>query len=540
MTVDKCWLVLAMGLLVVASSAAMSGVPAPKPAKADMLVGAYYFPGWNKAEKWNCVEANKNVWHPLLGYYREGNPDAADWHIKWALEHGVSFFAFDFYSAGGSQMLETALDDGFLKARYIDKFKFCLHWCNHAAESTMTADELDKFGDLVVKKYLTHPSYLKIDGKPVVMFLVGNAFVRTLGVDGAKKAFDRFEQKAKDAGLPGVYLVFCHDALGPNEIEGCRSVGVTTFARYNYPYDGTGITGPGKHAEFSYRNHMEQAEKMWKQWRDLTGGNYWPAVMAGWDRRPWTKDEDVIITGMTPELFGASLSKSRGYVSKDRVVMIEAWNEWGEGSILEPSVEHGFAYLDAVRKVFCPNADGQDARGTPVQHMDVLDDQDPKSLGMKQPVFDAKLPVIDTWRFDSDSEGWTGGGISDLHNDWGALVGTSTSADPSLNGPVTYIECKRYAKARIRMLAVLRQAQDAQATPAAREATGQLFWSTTEHGMGEAQSVTFKVQLDDQWHEYELDLGSNPNWKGVTDRLRFDPVDVAGVRIAVDELKLTR
>ena len=126
-----------------------------------MLVGAYYFPGWNKAEKWYCIAANKNVQHPLLGYYSEGDPNAADWHIKWALEHGVSFFAFDYYTADGSQMLETALDDGFLKAKHINQFKFCLNWCNHAAESTMTAEQLDQFGDLVIKKYLTHPSYLE-------------------------------------------------------------------------------------------------------------------------------------------------------------------------------------------------------------------------------------------------------------------------------------------------------------------------------------------------------------------------------------------
>ena len=119
-------------------------------------------------------------------------------------------------------------------------------------------------------------------------------------MDGAKHAFDRFQQKAKDAGLPGVYIMFCQDALGPKEIEGCRAIGVNAFGRYNYPYQGTGFTGPGKHGEFSYQFIAEQGEQMWKQWRDLTKGDYWPTVMAGWDRRPWCKNEDVIITGIDP------------------------------------------------------------------------------------------------------------------------------------------------------------------------------------------------------------------------------------------------
>ncbi len=528
---DKCWLM--MGLLV-AASAAMGAVPAPKPVKADMLVGAYYFPGWNKAEKWYCIEANKNVQHPLLGYYDESSPEAADWQIKWALEHGVSFFAFDFYTADGSQMLETALDDGFLKAKYISKFKFCLNWCNHADQSTMTADQLDKFGDLVIKKYLTHPSYLRIDNRPVVMLLVGHNFIRNLGIDGAKKAFDRFRQKARDAALPGVYLVFCQDAMGPNEIEGCRAIGVDAFARYNYPYDGAGLTGPGKHAEFSYRHLMAQGEAMWKQWRDLTGGDYWPTVMAGWDRRPWTKDEDVIITGMTPELFAESLKKARDYVSRDKVVMIEAWNEWGEGSVLEPSAERGLAYLDAVRRVFCPGVHAQEAVDSRAA---------PADFSAAPFVFDVTLPVIDAWRFDSDTEGWTSGNISGLRNEWGALAGTTTSNDPSLTSPVTYLDCKRYSRARIRMLASAHMPRMPVGGPdvkAPTEATGQLFWSTTEHGFSEAQSVTFKLRLDGQWHEYELDLAANPNWKGLTDRLRFDPVDVAGVEFRVDKVRLLR
>lgn len=528
---DKCLLLLT-AVLLLAASAAMGAVPAPKAAKADMLVGAYYFPGWSKAEKWYCIaarsgqianptrneQANKDVEHPLLGYYREGDPDAADWHIKWALEHGVSFFAFDYYTANGSQMLETALDDGFLKAKSIGKFKFCLNWCNHAAESTMTAEQLDRFGDLVVKKYLTHPSYLKIDGKPVVIFLVGHAFIRNLGLDGAKQAFARFEQKAKDAGLPGLYLAFCEDAMGPNEVAGCKAIGVSAFCRYNYPYAGTGISGPTKHAEFSYQHLSDEGEKMWKQWQGLTDGNAWPTVMPGWDRRPWTKNDDVIITGSTPELFAKSLAKARNYVSKDKVVLIEAWNEWGEGSVLEPSVERGFAYLDGVRKVFCPNAG---------PHKDV----DPKSLGQKGPVYDLKLPSIDTWRFDSDSDGWTTGAMSDVHNDWGAIVGTTTTSDPTMTSPVTYLECKKYAKAHVRMMA---------SAPAPGEATGQLFWSTTERGMGGETSVTFKVQLDSQWHDYEIDLQSNPNWKGLTDRLRLDPVDMAGVIVSVDEIRFSK
>ena len=84
----------------------------------------------------------------------------------------------------------------------------------------------------------------------------------------------------------------------------------------------------------------------------------------------------------------------------------------------------------------------------------------------------------------------------------------------------------------------LRQAQDAATPPT--EANAQLLWSTTEHGLCGEQSVTFTVHLDSKWHDYEIDLAANPKWKGLTDRLRFDPTDLAGVEFSVDEIRISK
>lgn len=464
------------------------------------------------------MAAHDDVPQPLLGYYREGDPDAADWHIKWALEHGVSFFAFDFYTQAGSQMLQAALDEGFLKSRFIGEFKFCLNWCNHAPSPTMTALELEQFGDLVIRKYLTHPSYLRIDNKPVVFLLSGHSFVRNLGAEGAKAEFDRFEQRCREAGLEGVYLVFCEGEINSEQdIKDSVTAGADAFCRYNYPYAGTNINGPGTHAVFPYSQLVDEGEKVWQHWKNVTGGAFWPTVMPGWDRRPWTKHNDVRYENNTPELFGESLRRSRKYVNDQKIVMIEAWNEWGEGSVLEPSVEHGFAYLEQVRDIFCPGAG---------KHEDVT----PKMLGLREPVFDVKLPSSDTWRFDYDADGWVAVGLKEVRSIWGALNATSTTDDPQLSSPITYLDCADYPRLYLRMRASFEGD--------AKTSTGQLFWSTIEYEMGAERSISFEVPLDGKWHDYELDLASNPNWKGRLDRIRLDPVTMAGVKIEVDEVRL--
>ena len=65
-----------------------------------------------------------------------------------------------------------------------------------------------------------------------------------------------------------------------------------------------------------------------------------------------------IISGNTPERFREALlqTKRRLLAEKDglRILNINAWNEWTEGSYLEPDTVHGMKYLEAIRDVFGP------------------------------------------------------------------------------------------------------------------------------------------------------------------------------------------
>ena len=67
-------------------------VPEPRPVDTNPYqIGIYYFPGWSP-DQWDRWSKQKGFPErdPVLGFYREGDPEVADWHIKWAVENGIS------------------------------------------------------------------------------------------------------------------------------------------------------------------------------------------------------------------------------------------------------------------------------------------------------------------------------------------------------------------------------------------------------------------------------------------------------------------
>ena len=89
---------------------------------------------------------------------------------------------------------------------------------------------------------------------------------------------------------------------------------------------------------------------------------FYPHVSIGWDNNPRYKRPQSIVADRTPEQFAKFLVDTREYVDKHNLqpglITINSWNEWSEGSYLEPDQAFGMKYLEAVRDVFGADGNG--------------------------------------------------------------------------------------------------------------------------------------------------------------------------------------
>ncbi len=497
-------------------------VPKPKPVCGPFEVGVYYFPGWKTASQWQPLQRFPER-KPVLGWYREGEPEVADWHIKWAVEHGITFFAYDWYWSQGTRQLEHALHDGYFKARYRSLLKFCLLWANHNPPRTSSHEDCLAVTRYWIENYFRRPEHLTFDGKPVMIIFSPHRLTEDLGGDGVRRAFAAMRAECQRAGLKGLYLIACiGDAGGARQ---AAAEGYDAITAYNWPH--LGMTGEGMFAPFetlvpAYRRH----------WEHLFTESPIPLtplpVCGGWDSRPWHGENNLVRFGRTPELFKRHLLDAKQVLevrspkSEGRkAILIEAWNEWGEGSYIEPHAEFGFGYLDAIREVFTD---------APKEH----DDLTPADVGLGPYDVPPSPPAQTSWEFESGDEGWGNTmHLADLKSADGILSARTSGNDPAFFGPPMLARAGEFKSVVIRMR--LTHTDRAAFTDSA-----QLFWRTSRLSESESSSVRFPVQGNGEWHDYRVPVATCPRWRGVITRLRLDPCNQANVVVELDNVRLVK
>jgi hypothetical protein len=346
-------------------------IPEPQPVETSVLIGAHHCPLWeaDKPGMWaNVLKHPERT--PALGFYAQETPEVSDWETKWAVEHGVSFFVYCWYRASQGGPVEmrfgSAIHDALFKSEFADKMKFTIMWENQARGRAGVADEKDLMENLLpfwMENYFKHPSYLKIDDKPVLFIYRPEFLIDDLGsVENVVRAFDKMRQACRDEGFAGLHLLGEYRGLDPKHLTLMKQLGLDyTFAYCwhvpNSPTPQQAIDAQmgyiRKTQELSILPQVVTVSQAWSGWHDE--GSIWKIPPADYER----------LLGQAKDFVSTLPEGELG----SRMLLLDNWNEWGEGHYIAPYREYGFGYLDAVRKLF------SDA---PREHLDLI----PEDLGM--------------------------------------------------------------------------------------------------------------------------------------------------------------
>lgn len=545
-------------------------VPAPEPVRSRLTLGAYVFPGWyrdtgrgdypyrthDEDSEWRLIAARPAP-RPVLGFYDDSLPEVNDWHIKWALDHGISYFAFDWYWNAGEHRLLRTLEQGFLKAKYAPLMKFCIHWCNHGldwkdrpynrpTDEDFQTPALVAMMEYCAEHYFRRPNYLTVGNRPV--FLVWDSrrlIAANGGPDGFRQALAAMNAALARRGIGELYLV----AIG--DVAETAPAGFSATTDYGYygttfdsPYEWRGGYG------VPYQAIMEFHEALWPQ-RAAGRLPYILSLGSNWDSRPRHGEAAVTVVGRTPERFEQLCRQSLRYASRGpkaaRLAIIEAWNEWGEGSFIEPDQQFGFAFLDAIRRVFTSAPERHtDYVPSPetVTRLSLLQGEElARARAMEsQPNPDPPLarrttrwridtplppgPVLRGWEFTADPEGWQPYHVAPLQVRRGIL-----STRVELDDPQLIIDNVGVAVEDLACLALR-----VRVSPGVNSA--QVYFSTVaDPAMSWDKSFTFPLPPDGQWHEVQILRRPQGQWRGVLKILRLD-IGGPGDRIELDWVRL--
>jgi hypothetical protein len=370
-------------------------------------VAAYYFPqyhpdprndawhgkGWTE---WELVKTarprfpgHRQPIQPAWGYFDESDPQWTAKEIDLAADHGITSFLYDWYWYEDGPFLQDGLERGFLNAPNNQRLKFALMWANHdwlnihpsgflnrperLVSGRVSAEAFVRLTDHVIQRYLPRPNYWRVDGAPFFSIYELGTFIAGMGgLKAARAALDGFRNRARAAGFPDLHLnaIVWGVTVLPGEVKvddparivtdlGFASVGSYAWVHH---YD------PNTHGfpRGSYARAAERNAAVWEEYRRTFSVPYHPNVSMGWDCSPRTIQSDVyeargypwtaVLEGNTPEAFKEALRLARAFLdrpdTKQKIVTLNAWNEWTEGSYLLPDTVHGAKYLEAVREVF--------------------------------------------------------------------------------------------------------------------------------------------------------------------------------------------
>ncbi|WP_304219273.1 glycoside hydrolase family 99-like domain-containing protein [Phenylobacterium aquaticum] len=296
-----------------------------------------------------------------LGFYDLSQAEALRRQGELARRYGVSGFCHYFYwFSGGRRVLERPLEH--LKTGAAGDFPFCLCWANENWTRTWDGQETDVLleqtyapGDaeaLIAElaPFFARPNYIRVGGKPLVLIY------RVGLLPDARLWAEVWRDWCRANGVGEIYLAFVETFEQAGAHPEPAALGFDASVEFPPAGAATPIHPPGAVVNPHFKGQVADYRRTVRHYftEAVPGHTRFRGVAPSWDNTARRQDAPYVFHFASPGAFQAWLEvmlaeTRRQNFGDERIVFINAWNEWAEGAHLEPDVKFGHGWLEAVR-----------------------------------------------------------------------------------------------------------------------------------------------------------------------------------------------
>ena len=295
------------------------------------------------------------------GFYDLRVPEVMAEQARLAKNYGIHGFNFYYYWFDGKVLMHKPFEI-LLNHKEID-INYCITWANEnwtrrwdGAENDVLIGQNHCEEDSI--KFIEHlyiyfrdERYIKVDNKPVLIIYRANI------IPDMAETINLWRRKVKEAGFDGIYLIAA-ETFGFKNPQECGFDAAIEFPPHTVKSNKINssleiINENYEGSIYSYdevvRNACMEREPEYKRFR---------TAMLSWDNTARKQHNGNIFANFSMLKYKQWLShiathvyNNSKYSKEEKFIFINAWNEWAEGTHLEPDRERGYAYLQTTHDI---------------------------------------------------------------------------------------------------------------------------------------------------------------------------------------------
>ena len=348
----------------------------------DIRAIAIYLPQFHKIEEnsrwwgegfteWTNVRSAESYYqghyqphvpHSDIGYYDLNDESVLERQAEMAREHGIEGFCFYYYWFKGKRLLEMPTDR--MLASGNPDFPFCLCWANENWTRTwdggdqqilMSQDYSEKNNERIIRDLIPafrDKRYIRVNGSPLLIVY------RPSSIPDFPEVAKLWRKICREEGIGEVYL------CGKRSFSHTSSEDLGLDATIQFP---PLLTRPEEARSYKkikvvpeFKGHIHDYRELASKnaYLDERIGKIFSGICPSWDNTARRKERATSWINSSAENYYKWLKvlveRTRNKFSpEERLIFINAWNEWAEGCHLEPDEKYGYAWLNATREALC-------------------------------------------------------------------------------------------------------------------------------------------------------------------------------------------